>query len=318
MGLRRWSIRLRIFLLVALPILSLIGLYAFAATITSSNAINLTRARAVKDTIATPVGNVESALEAERLTAVIYLAAPVPRDLAALQAQEHKTDLAVAGFKAAAASAASSASAPEKQAFATMLADMAHLPALRSQIATLAISRPQAISAYGSILDQDYAVLTQVILQQQNVQLVTQSLALARTGKVVDLVLQEDALLLGDTLRRSFSAAERQDVTQLVGARRVLYVQILSDFEPSIRAIYANDVSSHVAGPLQALENKVIADSPPRRIPPGSPTSWSPAVQTVSAGLSQAGTQAADARAARAQPAADSTFLRLVLVGGLA
>src|SRR5258708_9831764 len=99
MGLRRWSIRFRIFLLVALPILSLIGLYAFAATITSSNAINLTRARAVKDTIATPVGNVESALDAERLTAAFYLAAPVPRDLAALQAQEHKTDLAVPGCK---------------------------------------------------------------------------------------------------------------------------------------------------------------------------------------------------------------------------
>ena len=32
MGSRRWSIRLRIFLLVALPILSLIVLYAFAAT----------------------------------------------------------------------------------------------------------------------------------------------------------------------------------------------------------------------------------------------------------------------------------------------
>src|SRR5258708_2374509 len=122
MGLRRWSIRLRIFLLVALPILSLIGLYAFAATITSSNAINLTRARAVKDTIATPVGNVESALEAERLTAVIYLAAPVPRDLAALQAQEHKTDLAVAGFKAPRASPPSTARPPAKEGSPPQLA----------------------------------------------------------------------------------------------------------------------------------------------------------------------------------------------------
>ena len=106
MGLRRWSIRLRIFLLVAIPILSLIGLYAFTATITAGSAINLARSRTVKDTVATPVGDVESALDAERITAVLYLAAPVPQNLAALQAEEHKTDLTVAGFKSAAATAA--------------------------------------------------------------------------------------------------------------------------------------------------------------------------------------------------------------------
>jgi len=92
MGLRHRSIRLRIFLLVAVPILSLVGLYVFAATITASDALNLARSRTLKDTIGTPVGNLEAQIDLERMQAVVYLAAPVPSNLAALHAQEAKTE----------------------------------------------------------------------------------------------------------------------------------------------------------------------------------------------------------------------------------
>ena len=92
MGLRRWSIRMRIFLLVVIPILSLIGLYVFTATTTANNAVSLTKSRTVKNTIAAPIGALVTSLDAERLTAVIYLAAPVPRGLAALDATERTTD----------------------------------------------------------------------------------------------------------------------------------------------------------------------------------------------------------------------------------
>jgi signal transduction histidine kinase len=318
MGLRRWSIRLRIFLLVAIPILSLIGLYAFTAAITAGSAINLARSNTVKNTVATPVGNVESALDAERLTAVLYLAAPVPQNLATLRAEEHKTDQAVAGFKAASAAAAGSASAAEQQAFATMSADLAGLAALRSKVASQGISRPAVVAAYDSIVDQDYAVLVQIILQQDtNVSLATQSLVLARTSKVVDLLLQEDALVLGDTVARSFSAADRQQFAQLVGGRRILYAQILSDFDPVYRAIYDKDLNPGVTGSLEALENRVIGAGRAGRIPPVAPAAWSAAVQKYSGGLSTAATQTADDITATAAPVADSTFLRLFLAGGL-
>ena len=92
MRLRSLSIRLRILLLVAIPILSLIGVYAFAATTTASDAINLSRSRTLKDTIGTPTGNYEAQVDTERLLAVAYLAAPVPSNLATLRAQETRTE----------------------------------------------------------------------------------------------------------------------------------------------------------------------------------------------------------------------------------
>jgi hypothetical protein len=309
---------MRIFLLVVIPVLSLIGLYAFAATITASDAINLARSRTLKDTIGTPTGNLEAQVDAERLLAVVYLAAPVAPNMTSLRAQETKTEQAQAGFNAAVRSTATTSSAvpPEKQAITAMLRDLGGLPAVRSQVASVTVSRSQAISTYGKIISDADAVLNQAILQESNVSLATQSLALVRIGKSEEILLEEDALLTSDMVARSFPAADRQQFTELVGARRQFYSQGLPDLEPMYLANFTKDVSPQAVSALTALENRVIAYPRPGP-PPISPTAWNNAVQAVSAGLSQAGTQTAEQLVTRAQPVADSTFLRLFLVGGL-
>jgi signal transduction histidine kinase len=317
MGLRRRSIRLRIFLLVVIPILSLIGIYAFAATITASDALNLSQSRAVFNTISLPSGLMESALDSERVYSVVYLADPAPLNQAALQAQEQKTDRSIAAFKAAAHAAAGNESEPEKQAFAAMFADLARLPALRSQITSRAISRPQVISAYGSMVGQDGVLEDQIILQGANVRIVGVSLALNRTGNVVNLLLQEEAVLLGDSLTRSYSAHDRQQVTELVGARQAMYAEMLSEFDPTIRAIYTRNLSPRVLRPLEAIENTVTSQPRPGHLPPVSPIALSAAVQAVSNGYATASQQSAAVVTARAQPVANSTFLRLILVASL-
>jgi signal transduction histidine kinase len=317
MGLRRRSIRLRIFLLVVIPILSLIGIYAFAATITASDAINLSQSRTVFNTISLPSGLLESALDSERVYAVVYLADPAPLNRAALQAQEQKTDRSITAFKTAASAAAGSESVTEKQAFATMFADLARLPALRSQIAAQAVSRPQVISTYGSMVTQDGVLEDQIILQGANVRIVGASLALNRTGNVVNLLLQEEAVLLGDSLARSYSAANRQQVAELVGARQAMYAEMLSEFDPTIRAIYTRDLSPRVLQPLEAIENTVISQPRAGRVPPVSPIALSAAVQAVADGYAAASQQSATVLTAQAQPEARSTFLRLILVASL-
>jgi signal transduction histidine kinase len=318
MGLRRRSIRLRIFLLVAVPIVSLTGLYAFAATITASNAINLSRSTALKNTIGTPVGNLESQIDLERLQAVVYLAAPVPSNLAALRAQEQKTDQAWAALKTAAADTMnSSPGAQEKQAIDALLADSARLAQLRSGVTSRSVSRPQAIAGYAAIVSDADDVLNAVILQETNVTLVTQTLALVRTGRSEEVLLEEDALINGDAIAGTFSAADRQQFAQLVGARRSLYTLGLADLQPVYRAYYLRDISPQASASLVQLENKIMAAARPGRVPPVPLPSWNLAVGAVSAGLSNASFQAATEVTTRAQPVADATFLTLFLVGGL-
>ena len=319
MGLRRRSIRLRIFLLVAIPILALIGLYAFAATTTASAAISLARSRTVKNVTGLPIGALETQVDTERLLASVYLAAPVPQDLALLRAQEQKTNRARVAFRSAvnAPSAMASESLPEKQAVAAMLKAVAGLATVRSEVTALTISRTQAIDAYGGVITAADNVLNQLILEQANIPLVSQGLALVSMGKSEEVLLQEDALLTGDLFARSFSAADRQQFAELAGARRTIYAQTLPDLDPIYRSYYTGDVSPAASAALTALENKVIATPHPHGAPPVSPTSWAQAVGAVSAGSARAGKQAADELTVRAQPVARATFLRLFVVGGL-
>jgi signal transduction histidine kinase len=322
MGLRHRSIRMRIFLLVAIPILALIGLYTFAAATTTSAALVLARTRTVKDNTGLPTGRLETQIGTERLLAALYLAAPVPESLAALNATEAKTSKASVSFSRSVGPATiSSASPQERQAIATLLRETspAALRKLRSEVASQAITRNQALAAYGNIVDAADAFLNQVILQETNVPIVTQGLALVRLGHSEQILLEEDAILTGDLATRRFTASDRQQFAQLVGARRALSALALSDLEPSYRAIYRGDVNPQASAALTALENQVIADPHPRprAAPPVSLTDWNAAVGGTTAGLRKAGLQTAEALTARAEPIARSTFLRLFLVGGL-
>jgi signal transduction histidine kinase len=317
MRLRSLSIRLRILLLVAIPILSLIGVYAFAATTTASDAINLSRSRTLKDTIGTPTGNVEGAIGLERQLAVIYLAAPIPSNLATLRAQETKTQAAENAFSAAAMSSTGNASKGEKQAIASLTKLFAGLPALRSQVAAVTISRPQVISAYNNLISGADSVLSQAILQENNVQLATQTLALVRISQAGNLLGEEAALIDGDSIARTFSVADRQEFTQLVGARRAIYAANLQDLEPSYRAYYIKDINAQAQAALTAFENKIMSDNHPGRVPPVPLADWNLAVGGVSVGIDNASEQVATELTVRAQPVANATFLRLYLVGGL-
>src|SRR5690349_16336750 len=82
------SVRKRILLLALVPLLSLFGLYVLTTSITARNAINLARANTLKNATGQPTGTFEGMLQAERLLAVLYLAAPTPENQAKLTALE--------------------------------------------------------------------------------------------------------------------------------------------------------------------------------------------------------------------------------------
>ena len=320
MGLRLKSIRQRILLLVLVPVLSLIGLYIFATSITATAAINLARSDTLKNATGVPVGAFLSAVDAERPLAMIYLASPTGTNLAALKAQEAKTSRVAVALHGALTSGGTTgnASAGEQAAIGALLKDAAGLPDLRSQVGGQSISRSQAFNDYNGIVEDGYTVLNQTILQETSPQVVTQSLAFVRMGKSEEMLLREDAILISDMAARSFPAGDRQLFTELAGARRVLYSQTLPDLEPVYRGYYIHDVSPQATAALAALESKVISSTGGKAVPPpAAPLAWQQAVGAVSAGLSRAGTQASQEITVQARSSAHGIFLRLILAGGL-
>src|SRR5262249_14920761 len=124
------SVRKRILLLALVPLLSLFGLYASATSITARNAINLARADTLKNATGQPTGNFEGRIQAERLLALLYLAAPTPANQAKLDAAEQATRRQSAALRTALRSGATkdSASEPQKPDDDTMLAGIQAQP----------------------------------------------------------------------------------------------------------------------------------------------------------------------------------------------
>ena len=312
------SVRKRILLLALVPLLSLFGLYVFTTSTTARNAINLARANTLKNATGQPTGNFERAIQTERLLAVLYLAAPTPENQAKLNAVEQATNHQAAALRTGLMSGATmnSASAPQKQAIDTLLAATKNLPALRAQVVARTISRPAALAAYNTLVADGNQVLNQTIRQETNPALVSQGLAFVRIGRVGDLLGQEDAILIGDMTTGSFPPADRRQFAQLAGARRYLVEVTLPDLDPPYRGYYTRDVNTQASAGLTALENTVMS-TPPRHLPAVPPLAWQQAVGAVTAGFSKAGYQSANTITAQASNIAWSTYLQLIVTGGL-
>lgn len=319
MRLRLRSIRQRIFLLTVVPVLSLIALYVFATFIIARGAVNLSQASTIKSATGQPTGAFLTQLDAERPLAMVSLSSPTAASLAVLQVQQNKTNATAAALRTAlnSASTMNNATAPEKRAIATLLNDVKGLPALRAQVHSQIISKARALDEYNSIVADGYAVIDQAILEQTNASLVTQALAFVRMGRSEDLMLQESAIISGDLAARSFPTADRQQFTQLAGARRALYAQTLPDLQPQYRAYYTRNVSPQASAALTTLENRLMSDPRTSSPPPVLPQDWETAVGGVAAGLSKAGIQASDAITAQASTNSNRTYLELILAGGL-
>src|ERR1700724_1297340 len=92
MGSRGRSIRLRIYFLVAIPLVAMIGLLAYVAGTSVNNAINLDRAPNLINATSLPTAEFVALVQNERAAAVVYLFQPTPANLAAYDAAVKATD----------------------------------------------------------------------------------------------------------------------------------------------------------------------------------------------------------------------------------
>jgi signal transduction histidine kinase len=317
----RWrlrSVRTSILLLVLVPVLSLIGIYVFAIGSTARDAVNLSRANTVKNTLGEPIAGFMAQLSSERLLAIVYMSSPSGANLAKLNVQETKTTAAVTSLRAALTSGStmSDASPPEKQAIAGLLRGIASLPSLRSQVSAQIIPSSRAFDEYNAIVQESNRVLSAAIRQQNDAQVVAQGLAFVRMGQSSDMLAQENTLLVAGQASRQFTPADLQAFTQLVGARRAFYNLTLPDLDPQYRAYYTRAVSPRTYLSLLSLENTVVGTRP-GAVPLVSPLAWQQAAGQVGTGLLSASQQAASALTSQADSQATGAYLRLFLVGGL-
>jgi signal transduction histidine kinase len=317
MGLRLRSVRQRILLLVLVPVLSLIGLYAYSTAVFSTQAINLARTLVLKNSTAQPAGNFYGAVGRERPLALVYLARPTADALNQLKDAEAKTEAAAVALRAALTSPGTTGneSAGEKAAISVLMADVAGLPAFNAQVEARSISRDDAYNHYNKIISDGTQVINQAILQENDPDLVTQSLALVRVGRSEEMLARELALLVSDVTAGSFPQSDRVAFTQLVGARRQIFTDNITDLITQYQREYARVTPQDLAA-IKTAENRII-NSRGNRLNPALFGAFQQTFLKIQGGESAAASRIAVMLTDRATHDATLIYIRLFIIGGL-
>ena len=325
MGLRHRSIRLRVGLLIAVPVLCLLALYAFVAGTSLGSAITQQHARSLKDDLALPVTAAQTQLALERHYAVLSLANPTDTQVAsALGVQESKTQHALNALDTAlrSPSVTNYAAAPEKAAIrrfltVTSIASTGNLSAIRGRVADDALSIRDTLAEYDAVINAGYAVIDEALDQQSNVPLVTQALDVINLDRAAQTAGAEADLLAADMMQGKFPNGDRLAFATLAQQRQ----SIVTDTVPALTAPYNTLMSTHVppslAGAMTTTETTVI-NTPWRHGAPPAPVAaaentFADYIKHFSAALSLSG----DRLENQASHNADTILAELILAAGL-
>ena len=278
MSLRHPSIRIRMLLLVSVPLLALIGVYAYAVVGQFGTAVGLANAGKVSGTTIAPVSGAMVALNTERSGAVLYLATRSSQAMAALRQDEAATDRQFRIVETVTGSGPVTANAtpPEKAAATAFVSDgKGRLRALRAGVAAGATGRTHAINAYSAIMADGLRVGEQAIQQTY----VSQSLATTARQEVklyaVEMLVgEENDIYSGDVLTGQLPAADQKEFAQLVAVRRSLVQDAVPQLDAEASGLLRKEVPAWLTADLTTRENAIINAPGGSTRPPVPLTLW--------------------------------------------
>jgi signal transduction histidine kinase len=319
MGLRHRSIRLRVGILIIVPVLCLMALYGLVVSITLGNALSEDHSRALKNQLLTPLETFEAQLYKEQTLAVLLLATPdSTRVAAAFGMQEIGSRQALKTLDDAFASSGvmSGTSAQTQLAISNLDTAANQLNTIRTNVGNSTITMTQALAAYTGIVDDANEVIKAVLDEQPNVPLVTQALDVIALDQAAQSALEESSLLSGEIARRSFPQSDRIVFAQLAGERSEELAGTLPQLEPAYRQLINKAVPPALSTELATLESIVIS-TPWRHGPPAAIVGRSRIFDAYSGALTGAVTTIGADLASRSQQSANDVFAELFLAGGL-
>jgi signal transduction histidine kinase len=263
MRLRHTSIRLRMLLLVLVPLVALILVYTYAVAGQVNTAVGLANAGQISGTTITPVTDAMMALNAERSAAVEYLGSRSSQALAAFQHDEAATDRRFRIVKTVTGSGPVTANAtPLERAYAARFVrdDNGPLQALRAEVASGGIARTAAINAYSAIMADGLRVAEQSLQQTH----VSQSLAITARAEASlygaeMIALEENDIYSGDVMAGPMPAADQKEFAQLAGLRQYLVEDATPQLDAEASGLLHREVPKALSVALTSQEDAIIA-----------------------------------------------------------
>jgi signal transduction histidine kinase len=318
MGSRGRSIRLRIYFLVAIPLIAMLGLLAYVAGTSVNNAINLDRAPDLINATSIPTANFIRLVQDERADAVIYLFKPTRANLAAYDAAVQATDADEPSFLAAMDSPGTkeSETPAEAQGIATVVAGLGPMKTLRAGVTSRALSPLQALQDYSAGILNEPRLFLDEADSLTNATAASQALGLIATVSAREALSQEYALLSGMLAAHRESQEDRAALAEMAATRQGDVVDADSVLDPTNLAIFSKQVNLPFQTDVTDVEEAVSAGIPIAKLPI-TLTQWQALSGQVLAEYFTGGVNVANAQLAVDRQISRTAWTRVAVSGGI-
>lgn len=298
---RSRTIRLKIIGLLLVPLTSMVVLWGVITAVTASESLHLRQYSTLYTNLRHPADQLTTELQRERLASARLLRDKTSATESALNAQRARTDVADERFRQLSARSMHTSEAIRTQVDA-VITQLRRLDAIRGDIDAGLAGRLQAIEAYNSITDSLFGLHRRVAFID-DIPLYEQSRVVIDLGYARELLTREQAIAAGPA-----TEAERRLFTQLVGNRRFLVDQALSELDPGLREAQVSLITSPAYQRLRLMEDQIIAG--------GTPRAWLATTDALGAAFQEAQARAGALLTERAEPIADSVLTRAFVLAG--
>ncbi|MEU8205404.1 ATP-binding protein [Streptosporangium sp. NPDC049046] len=308
------SIRFKVSVLLVIPLVSLVGVWGFAAAVTVGDSMSLLSLSTLYDSVGKPAGELGAAVQREHLLSADYLATRSAADRDTLASQRLVTDQARDRLRRqTTVGVAQTAMSDEMKArHAELMRQVDGLDAIRARIDTGRIGPVGLTEEFGRVPDALRRLFNTLSLSN-DLPLYRQSRGITMINQAVDVLNRERALVAGPlVLGTPMTASETRLFAKLAGNRAFLMEQALPDLSPELRAPFSELIASSAYARFTDLENRLLSG-----VSEVSSAAWRSVGDEVDASYRRSLAAAVPLLVEQATPVAVGVFVRAGVVGVL-
>ncbi|TDC06280.1 HAMP domain-containing protein [Nonomuraea longispora] len=305
-------IALKILILLLVPLLSLVGLWAFAAGLTGGDGVRLLAINELAGNLAIPSEQVNIHLQKERLVSTQFLATGQGAGMVA--EQRKLTDRTLDTFRRLTKAQQDLTPGMTTQLNA-LNAKLGQLPELRRAVDGGTVSPLDIVEGYSQIVDASFRMYDAMVLVP-DMALYKQAKAITMLGEAKDMLSREQAVIAVVLAKGKVEPRERGAFTAMVATRRLLYAQALNHLDDELRGPYERLASSPVYLEFTRTEDAIRGQQTTISLPPTAAT-WSVDAQNLWRAVERNQSAAVQGITQRVTPTAIGTLVKLGVAGGV-
>ena len=311
---RSRPIRLFLIIMLAVPLVSLVALWAFAASITVRGAISDHTYNTSVTSLTTAMEPLTIELPAEREASYLWLISDRRSSEASLLATRRIVDGAIPA--ASSTLQTGSLFADSRSAINALFAQLAQLGRIRAAIDSGAMSPSAAFQAYSGMMDAEFRFFKSS-LQYRPSSLAEISIGTVDAAYAYEMARREATLVAGALADGGqMSAPARQLFASSAASRSLLMNDVLAFLTPDLRAPYLSVVNSPGYQEYQAMEDQILASLGGSGPIPVNAAAWQASSGTYLAAMLGAELKTSTALASMTASLTDRQVTEAVLAGG--